>query len=67
MDRNIGRDFEQAKTIQLRLGRIASTTASSVLVHKQQGRKPLGRKSRHTEIKGVNVMSPALPDVEGFS
>jgi hypothetical protein len=29
--------------------------------------KPRVAKSRHAEIKGVNVMSPALPDVEGFS
>jgi len=32
-----------------------------------QGRKTLGRKSRRAEIKGVNVMSYALPDVERFS
>ena|SRR6267143_675822 len=31
-----------------------------------QGRKTLGRKSRRAEIKGVNVMISALPDVEGF-
>jgi len=30
-----------------------------------KGRKTLSRKSRHAEIKGVNVMISALPDVEG--
>jgi hypothetical protein len=37
------------------------------MAQSHQARKTLGGKSRRAEIKGVNVRSSALPDVERFS
>jgi hypothetical protein len=43
------------------------TRLRKIMLEELQGRKTLGSKSSLAEIKGLNVVRSALPDVERFS